>query len=158
MASRSAVCAVSATAKRQSSTSVHAFSGSQIIQNSTASTSSGTRSLVSASSAPNGVAMVRWSTRSVQNSMSGMLKKMPGPAKRLNRPSRMITARSHSRHTCTDDSTASPTTSATAMAARLSAPVSAYHAPSTAKNAASAKITVTITAPLRVAFLLGSDR
>ena len=109
MASRSAVCAVSATAKRQSSTSVHAFSGSQIIQN-------------------------------------------------MNRPSRMITARSHSRHTCTDDSTASPTTSATAMAARLSAPVSAYHAPSTAKNAASAKITVTITAPLRVAFLLGSDR
>ena len=158
MASRSAVWAVSATAKRQSSTSMQAFSGSHIIQNSTASTSSGTRSLVSASSAPKGVAVVRWSTRSVLNSMSGMLKKMPGPARRLNRPRRMITARSHSRHTWTEDSTPSPTMSATAMPTRLKPPATAYHSASTARKAASASTTVTITAPLRVAFLLGSER
>ena len=48
--------------------------------------------------------------------------------------------------------------SATAMPTRLKPPATAYHSANTARKAASASTTVTITAPLRVAFLLGSER
>ena len=158
MASRRAVCAESATAKWQSCTSVQAFSGSQITQNSTASTSSGTRSLVRASSAPNGVAFMRWSTRSVQNSNSGMVKNSPGPARRSNRPRRMTTTRSQSMHTCTEDRTVRPTITETMIPANVNLPSARMNAASTTANATRASTTEIITAPFRVAFFVGSER
>ena len=61
----------------------------------------GTRSAVSASSAENGVTMMRWSTRSAADSRNGMVKKMPGPSTRLKRPRRRTTTFSHCCVTCT---------------------------------------------------------
>ena len=55
----------------------------------------GTRSLVSVSSAPKPVTMMRWSALSAVCSMKGMVKYRPGPFERLNLPNRSTTTFSH---------------------------------------------------------------
>ena len=112
MASRSAVCAASRTARVKSPTSVQAAFASHTIQKSTASTSSGTRSFVSVSSAPNVVTRTRVSTRIAQLSTMGTTKNGPGPTMRLNLPSRKTTTFSHCEAMRSADAANAATTSA----------------------------------------------
>ena len=130
MASRSAVWAASSTARVKSPTSMQAAFASHTCQNSTAFTSSGTRSAVRVSSAPNVVARTRVSTRMVFCSMTGNVQNRPGPDTRLNVPKRSTTTFSHCCAMCTAAVASSARTSATAMAATPT-PASAHHAPST---------------------------
>ena len=134
MASRSAVCAASSTARVKSPTSVQAAFASHTCQNSTAFTSSGTRSAVSVSSAPNVVARTRPSTRMVFCSIMGKVQNSPGPLTRLNRPNRSTTTFSHCWAICTAMAANPAATSAHAAATAPTGPASAAHAPSTATN------------------------
>ena len=127
-------------------------------QNNTASTSSGTKSLVSASSAPNGVAFMRWSTRNVQKFKQWDGEKQTRAASRLNRPRRMIAARSQSMQACTDESTARPTTAESRIPVSVKPDAKATDAPNINANATIAKAIVIITAPFRVALFVGSER
>ena len=101
---------------------------------------------------------MRWSTRNVQNSNNGTVKNKPGPASRLNRPRRMITARSQSMQTCTDESTARPTTAESRIPVSVKPDAKATDAPNINANATIAKAIVIITAPFRVALFVGSER
>ena len=95
IASRSAVCAASSTAREKSPTSVQAAFASHTIQNRTAFTLMGTRSEVRVSSAPNVVDLILVSTRIAFCSMMGIVQYKPGPETRLNFPNRRTTTRSH---------------------------------------------------------------
>ena len=95
IASRRAVCAASSTAREKSPTSVQAAFASHTTQNSTAFTSSGTKSAESVSSAPNDVVRTRQSTRSAFCSTTGIVQYSPGPDTRLNFPRRRTTTFSH---------------------------------------------------------------
>ena len=86
------------------------------------------------------------------------MKNKPGPARRLKRPNRITTTRSQSMQTWMLNSAASPTMTATTMPAKSSPPRIAVHMPKTAAAAANAITTLNKTAPLRVAFFVGSDR
>ena len=131
MASRSAVCAASSTARVKSPTSVQAALASHTCQNSTAFTSRGTRSAVRVSSAPNEVTRTRPSTRMVFCSITGMVQNSPGPLTRLNLPSRSTTTFSHCCAICTDDTANSATTRATTTAITPMDPVAICAAPNT---------------------------
>ena len=134
MASRSAVWAASSTARVKSPTSMHAAFASHTCQNSTAFTSSGTRSAVRVSSAPKVVARTRVSTRMVFCSMTGNVQNRPGPDTRLNVPKRSTTTFSHCCAMCTAAVARSAQTSAVEMAA-TPMPAIAHQAPSARPNA-----------------------
>ena len=77
---------------------------------------------MSVCSAPNGVAMVRMSTRQAVCSTTGIMNTRPGPATRLNAPNLKMTMRSHSMATCMVMGASAPRTSASASVQTSKAP------------------------------------
>src|SRR6185312_7741220 len=94
-----------------------AFSGSTTFQNSTASTSTGTVSLVSVFSALNDEVITRMSIQYAIVSRIGMMPKRPGPLSARNLPSLKTTARSQADATRIAAATTAATTTATTQAA-----------------------------------------
>ena len=95
MVSLRPVCAMCSMARWYSCTSRAAFSTSHTVQYTTASTFTGTVSLVSVCSALNALTLTRWSIKVEIWSMIGIIMNGPGPFSPLNLPIRSTTARSH---------------------------------------------------------------
>jgi len=93
--SLSPVWAMCSIAFWYSCTSKAAFSTSQTVQYTTASTLTGTVSLVNVCSALNALTLTRWSMYADIWSIIGTMKNGPGPFSPLNLPMRSTTARSH---------------------------------------------------------------
>lgn len=93
--------------------------------------------------------MVRWSTRMVPCSMTGMVKYKPGPTTRFSLPNRSTTTFSQLSAMCVDDSTSSAASSMATIASIPAPPVAANAMPSTAAQVAMNVAMLKMTAPLR---------